>query len=70
MKLWLWFMKLEDGNMLWIFMLRIGSFEWIIVWWKFGIFCRIMGNVFGLYWNGLELVDKNENVDIGWKVWS
>ena len=63
-------MKVEDGNMLWICMLKIRGFGWIMVWWKTCVFWGIIRKVSEMYLNGLELVDKYENVDIGWKVWS
>ena len=73
-ELWLWLMKLEDGNMLWMCMLTIRSFGWIMVLvenlyilYILWIFCKIMWNASELHLNGLELVNKYEMLILVWK---
>ena len=48
-------------------MMKVKSFGWIMVWWEVCLVWGIMRNVSEMYLNGLKLVDKYENVDIGWK---
>ena len=50
-ELWLWLMKLEDGNMLWICRLKIWSFGWIMFWWKVCIFCISCEYFVEMIWN-------------------